>query len=55
MPVPVSLAEIEAPRGDQREQVAEVLATSLNSSPERPAARSHLYPIDDMRVCPFFF
>lgn len=47
MPVPVSLAEIGAPRDDQREQVAEVLATSLNFSRERPVARSHLYPIDD--------
>ena len=49
MSPPVSPTEIRAPRDDERERVAEVLATSLNFSRERSVARSHLYPLDDMR------
>jgi predicted acetyltransferase len=49
MSVPVSRTEIRAPRDDERERIAEVLATSLNFPRERSVAGSHLYPIDDMR------
>lgn len=50
VPVPVSQAEIRAPVEQERERVAEVLATSLNFPRERAVARSHLYELDDMRV-----
>lgn len=49
MSVPVSTTEIRAPRNDERERVAEVLATSLNFPRERSVARSHVYPLEDMR------
>ena len=49
VPVPVSSVEIRAPVEDERERIAEVLATSLNFSRERSLARSHLYPLEDMR------
>lgn len=45
----MSQAEIRAPVEDERERIAEVLATSLNFSRERSVARSHLYPLEDMR------
>ena len=49
MSVPVSDVEIREPRDDERERVAEVLATSLNFSREATIARSHLYALPDMR------
>jgi predicted acetyltransferase len=50
VPVAVSTAEIRAPAEEERERIADVLATSLNFSRERALARSHLYELDDMRV-----
>jgi predicted acetyltransferase len=50
MSVPMSDVEIRAPRDDERERVAEVLATSLNFPREAAIARSHLYSLDDMRA-----
>jgi predicted acetyltransferase len=41
---------VRAPRDDERERIAEVLAMSLNLSREASIARSHLYPLQDMRV-----
>lgn len=46
----MSQAEIRAPAEQERERVAEVLATSLNFPRARAVARSHLYELDDMRV-----
>ena len=46
----MSQAEIRAPAEQERERVAEVLATSLNFPRERAVARAHLYQLDDMRV-----
>ena len=45
----MSDVEIREPRDDERERVAEVLATSLNFSREATIARSHLYSLPDMR------
>ncbi len=49
LPVPMSAAT-RTPRDDERERVATVLATSLNFPRDAAIARSHLYPLDDMRV-----
>ncbi len=43
-------AATRSPRDDERERVATVLATSLNFPRDAAIARSHLYPLDDMRV-----
>ena len=40
---------IRTPGDHERERIAEVLATSLNFDRERSVARSHLYPLEDMR------
>jgi predicted acetyltransferase len=45
----MSATEIRAPRDEERERVAIVLATSLNFQRDAAIARSHLYPLDDMR------
>ena len=45
----MSAREVRVPREDERERIAEVLATSLNVPLEGATARSHLYPLDDMR------
>ena len=50
VPVPVSEAEIRAPRDDERAAMATVFGTSLNFPIEPAIARSHRFPIDDMRV-----
>ena len=50
MSVPMSGVEIREPREDEREPLAEALATSLNFPREASIARSHLYPLGDMRV-----
>lgn len=50
VPVPVSGAEIRTPRDDERDQLAVVMATSLNFPRDAAIARSHLYPVEDMRV-----
>ena len=49
MSVPVNVATIRAPRENERERIADVLATSLNFPRDAAIARSHLYPMDDMR------
>ena len=49
MPVPMSDLEVRKPREDERERIAGVMATSLNFPREGAIARSHLYPLDDMR------
>lgn len=46
----MSEAEIRAPRDDERAAMATVLGTSLNFPIEPAVARSHRFPIDDMRV-----
>jgi predicted acetyltransferase len=42
-------ADIRIPSEDDREQIARVLATSLNFSVENALARSPTFPLDDMR------
>ena len=42
-------ADIRIPSEDDREQIARVLATSLNFSVETALARSPTFPLDDMR------
>lgn len=49
VPVPVNGPEVRTPDEAEHERIAEVLAISLNFSRERSVARSHLYPLEDMR------
>jgi predicted acetyltransferase len=46
----MSDVEIRPPRDDERSALATVLGTSLNFPIEPAIARSHRFPIDDMRV-----
>ena len=43
-------AEVRRPTDEEREEVATILATSLNFDRERAVARADRFPIDDMRV-----